>query len=77
MARHTMASHTVAQMKKRNTTAALLRKAVRYSGLFSRVAREIGRDKSHVRRVAIGERRSRLIEDALIREIQRIENDAA
>jgi len=44
-----------------------------YHGLYSRVARKLGVDRSYVSRVARGERRSRRIEAALEAEIKRIE----
>jgi hypothetical protein len=44
-----------------------------YRGLYSRVARKLGVDRSFVSRVARGERRSREVEDALHKELRRIE----
>lgn len=44
----------------------------RYRGLYSRVARRLGVDRSYVSRVARGERRSRRVEDALRAEVKRI-----
>jgi len=44
-----------------------------YRGLYSRVARKLGVDRSYVSRVARGERRSRQIEAALSQELKRIE----
>jgi transcriptional regulator with XRE-family HTH domain len=45
-----------------------------YRGLYSRVARQLGVDRSYVSRVARGERRSRRVENALQRELRRIEH---
>lgn len=42
-------------------------------GIYSRVARETGTTRGHVRRVVRGERRSPLIQAAFRREIARIE----
>ncbi len=44
-----------------------------YRGLYSRVARRLGVDRSYVSRVARGERRSKKVEAALRAELQRIE----
>jgi|SRR5438270_1386977 transcriptional regulator with XRE-family HTH domain len=44
-----------------------------YRGLYSRVARKLGVDRSYVSRVARGERQSKDIEDALASELKRIE----
>ena len=44
-----------------------------YRGLYSRVARKLGVDRSYVSRVARGERRSKDIEAALTSELKRIE----
>lgn len=44
-----------------------------YRGIYSRVARELGIDRSYVSRVANGLRRSKKVEAALLREIKRIE----
>jgi transcriptional regulator with XRE-family HTH domain len=44
-----------------------------YRGLYSRVARRLGVDRSYVSRVARGERRSQRVENALKRELLRIE----
>jgi transcriptional regulator with XRE-family HTH domain len=46
-------------------------------GLYSRVARQLGVDRSYVSRVARGERRSQPIEQALISEFDRIVADDA
>lgn len=48
-----------------------------YRGLFSRVAREVGVDRSYVSRVARGERQSERVQNALNREIARIEKLAS
>ena len=44
-----------------------------YRGLYSRVARKLGVDRSYVSRVARGERASKEIEAALNIELKRIE----
>ena len=44
-----------------------------YRGLYSRVARQLGVDRSYVSRVARGERRSKKVEAALRAELKRIE----
>ena len=44
-----------------------------YRGLYARVAREVGVDRSYVSRVARGERRSEEIEQALRSEFRRIQ----
>lgn len=46
-------------------------------GLYSRVARQLGVDRSYVSRVARGERRSQPIEQALVTEFDRIVTDDA
>ena len=46
-------------------------------GLYSRVARQLGVDRSYVSRVARGERRSEPIEQALVSEFDRIVTDDA
>ena len=49
-----------------------LARYARSRGLYSRVARQLGVDRSYVSRVARGERRSKRIEDALRAELKRI-----
>jgi transcriptional regulator with XRE-family HTH domain len=44
-----------------------------FRGIYSRVARQLGVDRSYVSRVASGERRSAKVEAALLNEIKRIE----
>lgn len=53
--------------------ATALVKHVHYRGIYSRVARQLGIDRSYVSRVASGERRSPKVEAALLKEIRRIE----
>jgi len=51
-------------------------RALRYQGIFARVARQLRLGKSgrsHVYRVAIGQRQSRRVMDALLQEIRKIE----
>jgi transcriptional regulator with XRE-family HTH domain len=43
-----------------------------YRGLYARVARQLGVDRSYVSRVARGERRSKRVEEALRAELKRI-----
>jgi predicted XRE-type DNA-binding protein len=45
-------------------------------GLYSRVARKLGVDRSYVSRVARGERHSKEIEVALTREFDRVDGEA-
>ena len=44
-----------------------------FRGIYSRVARQLGVDRSYVSRVARGERRSREVEEALRAELRRVE----
>lgn len=44
-------------------------------GLYTRVARRLGLDRSYVSRVARGERKSAQVESALISEFERAEGD--
>lgn len=53
-------------------TSVLVRHTL-YRGIYSRVARELGIDRSYVSRVANGQRRSAKVEKALLKEIKRIE----
>lgn len=55
-----------------NTKSALTRQSL-YRGIYSRLARQLGMDRSFVSRVANGKRRSPKVEAALRREIARIE----
>jgi transcriptional regulator with XRE-family HTH domain len=49
-----------------------LARYARYRGLYARVARRVGVDRSYVSRVARGERRSKRVEQALQAELKRI-----
>jgi hypothetical protein len=51
----------------------LTRQPALYRGLYSRVARQLGIDRSYVSRVANGQRHSPRVEQAIIRELKRIE----
>lgn len=51
-----------------------LARYARYRGLYSRVAKQLGVDRSYVSRVARGERRSQRVEAALRAELKRIRN---
>lgn len=53
-------------------TSALKRYSL-YRGLYARVAKQLGVDRSYVSRVARGERRSAEVENALQAEMRRIE----
>lgn len=74
--RHKLAARNT---PKDTTTAGkrLVEKALSYSGFLTRVARRLDVDLSHVRRVAIRERRSPQVWDALVREASRIESEHA
>lgn len=61
--------------RTKSTTA--IRKALRYRGLITRVARELGVNYTHVGRVARGERQSKRVLSALLAEIERIDGRAA
>lgn len=50
-----------------------LARVAHFRGLYARVARQLGVDRSFVSRVARGERRSKAVEQALQKEIRRIE----
>lgn len=60
-------------MTKNNTKLNEFKRYQLYRGLYSRVARKLGVDRSYVSRVARGERHSAEIEAALQAEIKRIE----
>jgi transcriptional regulator with XRE-family HTH domain len=55
-----------------NMTSVLVRHSL-YRGIYSRVAQQLGVDRSYVSRVANGQRRSAKVEKALLKEINRIE----
>lgn len=55
-----------------NMTSVLARHSL-YRGIYSRVAQQLGVDRSYVSRVANGQRRSAKVEKALLKEINRIE----
>lgn len=54
------------------TKTSEMRRYSLYRGLYARVARQLGVDRSYVSRVARGERRSEPIEKALRSELRRI-----
>jgi transcriptional regulator with XRE-family HTH domain len=60
--------------KNDNKHSALNRYSL-YRGLYSRVARQLGVDRSYVSRVARGERHSEEVEAALRSEMKRIEKN--
>ena len=51
-------------------------KHAEYRGIFSRVARQLGVDRSYVSRVAHGQRHSAEVEAALLTEIKRVEKSS-
>jgi hypothetical protein len=59
--------------------AAKLQKLRRYiellCGMYSRIARRLGVDRTYVSKVARGERRSPDIEDALVQDFERIQRE--
>jgi transcriptional regulator with XRE-family HTH domain len=68
-----MKSGTIGDNRRnRNINSALLRHNL-YRGIYSRVAQQLGVDRSYVSRVANGTRRSTEIEAALLKEIARID----
>jgi len=60
-------------LPKHRSKEAELRRYRLYRGLYSRVARGLGVDRSYVSRVARGERSSPEVEAALRAELKRIE----
>ena len=61
-----------------DATTKLLKRAALFRGLYSRVAKQLGVDPSYVSRVARGQRRNTDVENALIREVKRLDgSDAA
>ncbi len=60
-------------MTRHNSKDSSLKRYRLYRGLYARVARQLGVDRSYVSRVARGERRSPRIEAALKTELRRIE----
>lgn len=60
-------------MTKHHNRHSALNRYQLYRGLYSRVARQLGVDRSYVSRVARGERRSERVEAALRAEVKRIE----
>jgi hypothetical protein len=59
--------------KKNTSTIPVLNRHQLYRGIYSRVAKELGIDRSYVSRVASGERKSEKVQRALMRELQRVE----
>jgi len=68
-------------MAKKKTSKSDVRKINRFvqslCGLYSRIARRLGVDRSYVSRVAKGERRSPQIEQALTNEFDRLQENEA
>ena len=64
------------RMNRKRLEKASVGKIYRYiqalCGLYSRVARNLGVDRSYVSRVAKGERRSQTVENAIISEFEEI-----
>ncbi len=59
------------------STTPQLSRALEYRGLLTRVARQLKLDRSHVSRVARGQRKSSKVFRALLVEVDRIERQAA
>jgi histidinol-phosphate/aromatic aminotransferase/cobyric acid decarboxylase-like protein len=62
---------------QKQTTSPELSRALEYRGLITRVARQLAMDRTHVSRVAHGQRKSRKVLQALLAEVQRLERRAA
>ncbi len=60
-------------MPKHHSKQTALKRYRLYRGLYARVARQLGVDRSYVSRVARGERTSPEVEAALHAEVKRIE----
>ncbi len=60
-------------MSKHHSKQPNLKRYHLYRGLYARVARKLGVDRSYVSRVARGERQSPEVEAALAAELKRIE----
>ena len=60
-----------------NERVALVRKALSYRGLFTRIARSLGLTRQHVAQVARGRRQSKRVLEAVLAEIERIERRVA
>lgn len=60
-------------MPKHHSKQPTLKRYRLYRGLYARVARRLGVDRSYVSRVARGERTSPAVEAALSAELERIE----
>ncbi len=60
-------------MPKHHSKQTELKRYHLYRGLYARVARQLGVDRSYVSRVARGERKSPAVEAALSAEVKRIE----
>ena len=58
---------------KNASTKAVLNRHQLYRGIYSRVAKQLGIDRSYVSRVASGERKSDKVQKALLKEIERVE----
>jgi hypothetical protein len=59
--------------KPQFSTNPVLNRHQLYRGIYSRVAKQLGIDRSYVSRVASGERKSEKVQKALMRELQRVE----
>lgn len=59
--------------KKNTSINPVLNRHQLYRGIYSRVAKQLGIDRSYVSRVASGERKSEKVQKALMRELQRVE----
>jgi hypothetical protein len=63
--------------RARTKSTTSLQKALQYRGLLTRVANQLGVNRTHVGRVARGERQSKRVLCALLAEVERIERRAA
>ena len=76
---HDLQSWGVQQVPERSNTATLRRMRRHIDslcGIYSRVARRIGVDRTYVSRVAKGERRSPPVERALLEDFKRVQDIA-
>src|SRR5438045_8900678 len=62
-------------MKKKDNRSLTPQAFGLFRGVYSRVARQLGVDRSYVSRVAQGQRRSEVVEQALRAELRRIEKE--
>jgi AraC-like DNA-binding protein len=70
-------SNTVARIRTDRSQRRTFSKAILYQGILSRVAQRLGLSRSHVYRIAIGQRQSSRVEAALLAEMKKIERKCA